>query len=243
MRRTILSGCLAAALALPVEAPADTLALPAQVLFNVTLGGLPVGVLRLGTAQSPGQYAATAQLETTGLARMLRDVRFEATVQGRQQAGQLLPQRYAGDVHTGTRGASTEMVWDGGLPRVLRSTPARAPEPWHLDPSRQVNVLDPMTVLLSVLADVPPERACQLNLPMFDGRRRAQVLVSQVRARGDGLECLGIFRRVAGYSEADMAEQRDFPFRLTFAPAGDGNLRVVALETDGRFGTTRLLRQ
>ncbi len=243
MRRMILWGCLAAALALPFQARADTLALPEQVLFNVTLGGLPVGVLRLGTAQAPGQYAATARLETTGLARMLRDVRFEASVQGLQRAGRLLPQRYAGDVHTGIRGSSTEMVWDGGVPRVLRSGPAGAPQPWHLDPSRQTDVLDPMTVLLSVLADVPPGQACQLDLPMFDGRRRAQVVVSQLRARGEGLECAGIFRRIAGYSDADMAEQREFPFRLTFAPAGNGKLRVVALEADGRFGTTRLRRQ
>ena len=243
MRRTILSGCLAAALALPVQGLGDPLALPEDVRFNVTLGGMPVGVLRLGTAQSPGHYAATARLETTGLARLLRDVRFEASVQGLHRAGRLQPQRYAGDVHTGTRGSSIEMVWDGGVPRVVRSRQAGAPQPWHLDPARQADVLDPMTVLLSVLADVPPEQACQLDLPMFDGRRRAQVLVSRVRSRGHGLDCLGIFRRVAGYSDADMAEQRDFPFRLTFAPTGNGMLRVVTLEVDGSFGTTRLRRQ
>ncbi len=243
MRFAILCGLVAAALVPGAPLRADMLAVPEEVRFDVSLRGLPVGTLRLGTTQAPGRYAATARLETVGLARALRDVRFEGTVQGVLRAGRLSPLRYAGDVHTGERGASTEMVWEGGVPRVLRSTPARPAEPWHIDPADQAGTLDPMSVLLSVLSDVPADRACRLDLPMFDGRRRAQVVLARERARDDGLDCVGVFRRVAGYSDTDMAEQRDFPFRLSLASMGNGKLRVVALEVDGRFGTTRLRRQ
>ena len=246
MRHAIPAGmilALVALLALPAALRADPLALPEELRFDVTLRGLPVGVLRVGTARSAGEYAATARLDATGMARLVRDIRFHATVQGRLRDGRPQPLRYAEDVNTGRRESRTEMVWNGGVPQVLRSEPERPPEPWHLDPAEQGGTLDPMTVLLSVLSDMPPDRACRLDLAMYDGRRRGQVALSQARSQGDGVACHGVFRRVAGYSDEELAERRDHAFRVTYAPTGTGTLRVVALEVDGRLGTVRLRRQ
>ena len=243
MRHAILCGLVAVVLALPAPARSDALALPDEIRFDVSLRGLPVGVLRLGTVQAPGRYAASARLETVGVARVVRDVRFEASVQGQLQAGRPRPLRYVEDVNTGRRESRTEMVWEGGVPRVLSTRPERTPEPWHLDPASQGGTLDPMTVILSVLVDVRPDQACRLDLPLFDGRRRGQVVLAQARPNGDGIDCVGVFRRVAGYSDEELAERRDFPFRLTYAPLDNGALRVVAMEADGQLGTARLRRQ
>lgn len=253
MRRAIVIGLMLAGLAVagvhgPAPVQADPLALPPALRFDVTLRGLPVGVLRLATRRTADAYAATARLEPAGLARVLPSARFTATVQGRLRGDRLQPLRYAEDVNTGRRESRTEMVWEDGVPRILRQDPERSPEPWHLDPAAQGGALDPMSVMLTVLSDVPPDRACRLDIATFDGRRRGRVVLTAARDGGaapaDGLRhCVGVYRRVAGYSAEELAERRDYAFRLTYAPGPDGRLRVVALEGEGQLGTARLIRR
>ena len=223
-------------------AQADPIAPEGEARFEVTLRGLSVGLLRVVTARSDGAYAATARVEPAGLARVLPSARFEATVQGQVRSGRAQPLRYAEDVNTGRRESRTEMVWDRGVPRVLRSEPARPPEPWHIDAADQAGTVDPMTLLLSLLAEVPPAQACRMDLATFDGRRRGRMVLAPGPQAGEQVTCTGIFRRVAGYAPEDLAERPEFPFSVTYAPGPGGALRVVAMEADGQLGTTRLTR-
>ncbi|WP_201157524.1 DUF3108 domain-containing protein [Rhodobaculum claviforme] len=219
---------------------AAALDLPEVVRLDVTFAGLPVGVLHLAIRRTDGSYAATARLQPAGLGRLLPSARFEATVQGRLRAGRPQPLRYVEDVHTGRRESRTEIAWEGGVPRLLRLDPPRPPEPWHLDPAGQGGALDPMSAVLSVLADVPAERACALDLAVFDGRRRTQIVLAPAPDGEPG--CDGVFRRVAGYDPEDLAERPEVPFRLIHGPGPGGTLRVIALEAAWELGTARLTR-
>ena len=232
---------LALAMALPQAATAT------EARFELQLRGLNAGQLQLRATRTASAYAAAARLETAGVARLLRRLRFDATVQGRIQAGQPRPETYREDVDTGRRESRTEIAWTGGTPRLLRAEPAREPQPWHLDPATQGDALDPLTVLMQLLADIPPEAACRLDLPLFDGRRRGQVTLAPTTDPSTGTDaphsCAGEFRRIAGYSEDELAEARRFPFHLTYAPADDGTLRVAEIEAQSPYGTARLIRR
>lgn len=241
--RLILAMVLFALMPRPAAAdPALAAGLQQEVRFVVELRGLPAGVLRVRAARAGASYSGAARLETTGLARLVRRLRFDATVQGRLQGGRLQPLHYAEDVDTGRRESRTEMSWRGGVPEVLRSEPVRPERPWHLDPADQADALDPMSVLLLLLSDVPTERVCRLDVALFDGRRRGQVTLRPDGADADGPRCRGAFRRVAGYSEDELAEGAEFPFRLAYASAGNGLLRPVRLEAESPRGTARLRR-
>lgn len=239
---TRLAGLVLAAGLGAGTAQADAIGPEGEARFDISLRGVPLGVLRVVTARSDGAYAATARLDRAGLTRLLPSARFEATVQGRVQGGRAVPLRYSEDVNTGRRESRTELEWERGVPRVVRSEPARPPEPWHLDPAEQAGTVDPMTMMLSVLADVAPARACRLDLATFDGRRRGQVVMAPATQTPARVECAGVFRRVAGYSQEDLAEQHEFPFRVVYAPDADGILRVVEVEAEGRLGTARMTR-
>lgn len=219
-------------------------ALPAaEARFDVELRGLRAGVLTLHSLREGAGYAASARLETTGVAALLRRVRFDASVRGRVEGDRLVPLSYRGDVDTGRRESRTVMEYARGVPQVVEAAPPRASEPWHLDPAGQGGTLDPMSVIVSLLADVAPARACRLDLALFDGRRRGQVVLAPAGADGDRVICAGEFRRVAGYSEEEMAEARAFPFRLAYAPGPGEMLQVVEIEARSPHGRARLTRR
>lgn len=243
MARRARAGGLTAVLAAAVLAAGPAVALPSlDARFDLELRGFRAGVLTLRTVREGARYAAAARLETTGVAAFLRRVRFDAGVQGQVAGERLHPARYREDVDTGRRESRTVIEYAGGVPRVVSAEPARPPEPWHLDPATQGGTLDPMSVLVSLLADVPTARACRLDLPLFDGRRRGQLLLSPAGAEGDRVVCAGEFRRLAGYSDEELAEARAYPFRLTYA-LRDGNLQVVEVEAQSPHGRARLVRR
>ena len=239
-RRLLAGLVLGVGLTLAEPAPA----LPAAELrFDVELRGLRAGVLTLRSERAGQSYAAAARLETTGVAALLRRLRFDAGVQGHVEGDRLVPRRYHEDVDTGRRESRTVMEYARGVPRVISAEPERTPEPWHLDPAGQGGTLDPLSVIASVLADVPPARACRLALDLFDGRRRGQVVLAPAGAEGERVVCAGEFRRVAGYSDEEMAEASAFPFRLTYAPGQNGALQVVEIEARSPQGRARLIRR
>ena len=236
----VLLVCLAP-LPRPMAAAAET---RQDAVFDVEISGFRAGVFRLSRVETAGSYAATARFETAGLVGLFRPLRFQAEVQGGLAGGQKRPARYSEDVQTPRREGRTEIAWERGVPRVIREEPEHPQRPWHLDPASQGGTLDPMSALLQLLGDVPAARACRLEVVLFDGRRRAQVLLNgTATAAGDEVACDGAFRRLAGYSESEMAENDDFPFTLTYAPNGDGTLQVVRIETATSYGPARLLRR
>lgn len=234
---------LALLLAAPNVPPALATPERSDARFDVELRGLRAGVLILQGAHNASSYAAAARLETTGLVNLIRRVRFDAGVEGRVQGGRLAPLSYREDVDTGRRESRTVMEFRNGVPRIVSAEPEREPRPWHLDPATQGGTVDPMTTLFQILRDVPREAACRLDLPLFDGRRRGQVVLGAPQPNGDGVICHGEFRRVAGYSDDEMAEATSFPFRVVYAPAENGLLQVIRVEAESLHGRGRLVRR
>ena len=214
-----------------------------EAVFDLVVLGLPAGQLTVAASVNEGGYAAAARLRSSGVAALVRRLRFDASVQGYVEAGRLVPARYSEDVNTGRRESRTVMEYTRGVPRVISMEPEREPRPHHLDPATQGGTLDPMTALFRVLRDVPPAEACRLTLDLFDGRRRAQVAMVERRERGDEVICAGEFRRIAGYSERELSEARRFPFRMHYRDNGDGMLRMVRLDAESQMGSARLMRR
>jgi len=211
--------------------------------FDVELRGFRAGVLAFSGAQNDTSYAASARMESAGLVRLMRQLRFDASARGRVTGGRLAPQSYNEDMNTGRRESRTVMAYQNGIPQVVAREPWRAPQPHDIDPASQAGTLDPMTALYALLRDVPQDQACQMNLQLFDGRRRTQVSLRDPLRSGASVICTGEFRRVAGYSPNEMAEGTRFPFELVYGPAGNDSLRVMRLTVDSIHGTARLVRR
>ncbi len=211
--------------------------------FDILLLGVKAGELHFAGRVENDRYTASGLLRSTGLLSIVREVSFEATAEGRARGGRLMPTRYTENTDTGSRVSKAEMAFVGSTPQVKRYEPSRDPRPEDVDPSTQAGALDPMTALYAVLRDVPRDSACQLNVPMFDGRRASRVQMSPDRSEADSIDCTGAYVRVAGFSAEDMAERRVFPFTLRYARGDAGLWRVVRVEFQTLYGKARLIRR
>jgi hypothetical protein len=64
-----------------------------------------------------------------------------------------------------------------------------------------------------------------------------------VEARKNGLDCQGVYQRVAGYSPGDMEERSEFPFTLFLRQGRDGWLAVTGFSTATTFGDVTARRR
>lgn len=215
-----------------------------NAVFDLTLRGISTGTLSVSGAIEGKSYAASGVLKTGGLIALVKKVRYDARARGTFAKGRFTPARYEEDADTGKRRSQSVMDYKAGVPQVKVYNPPRAPRPGDVDPATQAGTVDPLTAAFAALRDVSAEEACNLRMVMFDGRRRSQVVLVNPAPTGDGgLTCQGEYRRLEGFSADEMAEKSRFPFRMTYAPLGDGRMRVTEISMDTIYGKGRLTRR
>ena len=220
-------------------------ALAQDMAFGLTMRGLSAGKMTIsGKVDATGAYQATGSLEYTGLLAMITATKFTASASGTATDGLPRAAAYEENAALDEKRIKTTVAWDAtGTPTAVTITPPRDPRPYDIDPSAQKGTVDPLTALYTVLRDVPADRACNLALQSYDGRRLAAITVGAAQADGDGLTCAGEYRRVAGYSDKDMADGATFAFTLHLKPADGGMMQVDSVALDTVYGKARLKRQ
>lgn len=226
--RALVWGPLVFALTSPPLMAQDT-----HMRFDIRLGALKVGHLGVAANETDQTYAVRAQFQDTGLVGILVGIRFDAHAQGTRLGTSLIPRRYEENIDTGRRQSLTRLQYNAGLPQVLDDTPT---SPLLIALEDQRGTVDPLTALYTLLRSGPAP--CGQNIPVFDGRRRSQVTLGPMR---DG-QCSGNYRRIAGYSDAEMRERVSFPLTLRFAGA-EGKSHLVEAKVDTLWGSATLTRQ
>lgn len=231
--------CCALAVA-PAAAVADQ---TDNAMFDLTIKGFRAGALSFDGTETAGVYAVTGKLQSSGLMALVKKIRFDASASGTVRRGIFTPDRYEEKADTGQRQSESVMDYKDGVPQVKVYNPPRPPREAAVDPATQGGTVDPLTALYAVLRDVPLDQACTTKVRMFDGRHSSQLALAPARVTGDKITCDGEYRRLAGFSDKEMAEKTQFPFRLTYEPAGNGMVRVVSVSMDSLYGKASLKRR
>ncbi|MBL4916129.1 DUF3108 domain-containing protein [Tabrizicola sp. DMG-N-6] len=245
IRRRFPAIALAATLGLAVATPmaAQSARIEDRASFDIILRGITAGRLSIAAAQEGSRYSVSGRLESTGIAAMLRRFQYTAEAGGSITQGRYAPARYSENADTGRRQSRSSMEFRGGRPANVVNEPARDPRPYDVDPATMRGAVDPVTALYATLRDVDAGGECAFDQNMFDGRRATRITLSAPQRQGDTVTCSGVYSRVAGFSPEDMAEKTRFPFTLTYAPAGDGRMRVVEVSTDTLYGKALMKRR
>lgn len=231
------------AVALGAAAPAMAQEDRQAARFDIEVRGVAIGRLDFSSVETGSSYAVSGTMQSTGLAGMLRSVRYEANVRGVVTPRGLAPQRY--EQSGGTRGRSSEevVVWVAGLPRIERQDPPKVARATDPDPAQQRGTVDTLTALYATLRDVAPGQECKSSVIMYDGRYRMQLLIAAPKPGADGkVSCSGEYIRLAGFSPEDMAKRTRFPFTLHYVPEGE-RMRVTEVAMESTLGTARMIRR
>ncbi|WP_245826435.1 DUF3108 domain-containing protein [Rhodobacter aestuarii] len=237
--RIMTTFALLGALAQPVAADQTD-----HIAFDVVLKGIKAGELVIDGKIQGNRYGVRGVMQTTGLAGAIKKIRYDASADGTFSRGRFSPRSTAVSAQRGNSRSKNAVIYNAGVPSSVIHEPPRTPRSSDVDPAKQGGTIDPLTALYAVLRDVDRDEACKLKVTMFDGTKRSQVALSSPQAAGDGVVCSGEYRRLAGFSDKDMAEKTRFPFTLTYAPTPDGQrLQVVEISTDTILGKGRLKRR
>lgn len=236
---------LVAAVALCLSLPAAALAEKSTETgtFDFVLAGLTAGTLTLaGTLDGMG-YAVQGKLASSGLVSFVKQVSYQGSASGAVKDGRFRAASYREKANTGDRQSEVVMKWSSGVPQVVTYRPEGKPRRFDIDPAEQAGTVDPLTAAFAILKSVEAGQECKAALDMFDGKRASRIALGGRSQKGETVTCTGEYRRVAGFSPREMDKGTRFPFTLTYAPAGDGRMKVVEVAMQTTFGKAKMVRR
>ncbi len=157
----------------------------------------------------------------------------------------------------GKKAHATKLIFTRNDIKASYEPPETDNSPDKLMPEQKIGALDPLTAMLQLLAHVDMEKNCNVTVPVFDGKRRFDIIGEDAGTqhvddddynvyKGDARLCDAKFRAVSGewtekvkagfWKKADSGEDRE-PFHIWLASIAPGVPELaVRLETGSSFG-------
>lgn len=239
MLRHVLCLSLVCCLAAADSAHAETL----SSKFSATVAGIRAGTVELRGTEAAGRYEVQGAAASSGLVGEFVRFTVQAAAAGSVRNGRYAPSSYT-EVSQSREGTQRVTYrYRGGIPQIDRSPDDEEREPHHVGPEGQRGTLDPLTALWALLRDQPRASACAADVSAYNGETRSRLRLTNVESEGATLVCSGLYTRIAGFSDEEMAERVNWPFTLIYRETGETLLRVEELRIPTSFGLFRLVRQ
>lgn len=241
---------------LPLAAPA-AMAEPLKATYRVFVGGVTALDVDATLEVTGDRYRIAVSAVTGGTIGRLFTWKTESQSDGRRQGDDLRPasHRQSSQFRGEPRNVTLTYGPQGDVSATVTPPPEtddREPVP----PALQRGTLDPLSAVLDLLFAVGASERCDRSLPVFDGRRRYDMMFTEVGRRivdpsrysvfsGVAQQCRVSYRPVAGYRRSGPTGrfwQRSSPadrppVDLWLAPVSAGYPPLpVRLETDSDFG-------
>lgn len=212
-------------------------------VYDIFLGNVPVGIFAYSGVEGQGRYSLAGQLRTTGLVGALTSVRYDAKTQGRIRGGRFIPGSYEERATIGDRDTVLSITYENGVPNPPVFTPPRQSDRPMVDAAQQGDALDLLTALYALFRDTPSDALCRFSSFIFDGARRTGLSLRPLRQSADEAVCAAEYRRISGFTVAELRRRESFDFRLVYTPNGDGTWVVARADVESVYGVVSLERR
>jgi hypothetical protein len=146
--------------------------------YQIYFGGLNVIKVGIELGLGPNVYDVEARTETVGVTGFFAPWRSTATTRGEIEDGRLEPMQHR--VSAQSRGKVRTIAIDfvdGDISNLVLIPPARTDPRDEIPADRRRGALDPASALLTLLHVMGEGKSCAGRFPVFDGRRRYDVVV------------------------------------------------------------------
>lgn len=241
---------LAAAPAGAADGPAE--AAGERMVFRIAYGNVPLAEATLWLRQHGSRYEVSGEGGTSGPLEWLFDWKGRVRTEGRLDRGGLFPELH--DQHGIWRGETRQAQVRYGADRSIVHVVEPPLDPLEFTPVPEGSIagtMDPLTAALSALKHFAATGRCHGTLPIFDGRRRYDMLLEDagtallIRDRpwnygGRAHGCRLKSHRIGGFFKRDEDEPSDDApqsERLVWlAELAPGSWRPVRFEVDAPLG-------
>lgn len=215
-------------------------ALADSAIYGLTIAGIPLGSVILEGERAGDDYVALGRIEPNGLVSTVTGYAFRGRAQGRIDGeGRVKPATFEANSSSPRAKRRTEIEWRDGTPVRVSVNPPRSHAP---DPTQVVGAIDPISAAFALLRDNAADAICDTSVDVYDGSRRSRLSLGEPKAASGSVTCAGVYARLEGEAHS-FSPQTEYPFTLTFAPKGDGQVQLERIETQTRFGLAVVTRR
>lgn len=229
--------CAAALAAAIVGAPAPAVAAeatPIGLSYRFYVGGVLIGKAVVFGEVHEDRYVVHSSVSTSGAAswfvRAELTTRSEGAVEPGPNGPALRPSLFELDTIAGDDVQDVSVLYGPDAPATVTADPPFRPKAYAVDPTKQTNTVDPIAagVMGALLGRgaTEPAAICDARLPIFDGRRRYDLILEGVDRETveDGarlIDCRARWRRVGGFKDKHM-RLPDYVFTVRVRLGADG---------------------
>ncbi len=226
-----------------------------QLVWEVYITGLKIGMVGLKTDFAPGSYSSASMLKTGGLIGLFYSSRITATSVGAIAGATLRPRNYDADANSRKRQKTQLSYTTNGV--QLFADPAYDTERFPVTEEQKRDTLDPVSAMTFAVSglSVTAEHPCGDTLHVFDGARRYDVafrfIANETLAGGSEgysgpvVKCEVLYQQIAGFKPSVNQGKKSYPIYVwgaAFATQqGSGPMHrfvvPVKIQTETSFGT------
>ncbi|MEL6316919.1 MAG: DUF3108 domain-containing protein [Pseudomonadota bacterium] len=198
--------------------------------YQLSVTGLVIGALDVTLKVDEANYEGALNAQTSGLAGWFAQAKAESNGAGAvDAAGKVTPATFNVRTDTGKKTLNVTMDFEGDAPKTVTAEPPYQPRHYEVDPTTQSGALDPIGAMVAAVTSVSADGGCNRVIPVFDGRRRFDVVLGAPTETGElngkpFVQCPAAVKRVAGYKEKAMAKP-DLTFQARFS-TDDGEITL-----------------
>jgi hypothetical protein len=193
----------------------------ADLKYDVYVGGLHIYSLDVEMRLQSGRYRLSVRGSTQGMVGMVYTWDTDLAADGLDQDGRVEARRYVSKTQWQSRRRTVELGFGADGRYALRQDPPPEPDPdieGALPTSLPSGVVDPLSFAISAARALAKTGRCDQTVPVFDGQRRFDVMVTQIGAatlqpnrysiyQGPAMRCgLGILR-ISGFRKSLRAKR------------------------------------
>ncbi len=227
---------------------------PVALDYTVYIGGLRVVDVGLNTRLAERSYLIDMTLKSEGLLGMFFDWTMSARSAGRIEDRKIVPVKAGHDSQWRGKERRTRLVYRTAGPPEVSAIPAAVDDERGIVlPEQRLGTRDLAGGILATLMTVGRAGSCTHSEPVFDGRRRYDLVLEQVgRDRltasdyspfaGDALRCTLKIRKIAGFRQEQSRSSWMSGDRVTVwigQPFAGAPPVMVRMEMETTFGALR----
>lgn len=223
------------------SSPASTL----DLSYELYVGGIPLGKVAMSARFQGNDYKAISSLETRGIVNAFWQAKIETASSGSADRTRLQPTLY--DSFSQNRSAQRQhatLTFGPDGPKSVTAEPAYRDNRYPVSDTQKKGTLDPLSAavyLTSGIAVADQTRPCDATAPVFDGRRRYNVVSNFVKKTGVHMDnglyagpamvCEIHYNEIAGYKQTVLEQNKKMPkmfaWVITVQSSSDPNRRYM----------------
>jgi Protein of unknown function (DUF3108) len=224
--------------------------------YEVYSGGFHLLTVDLDLAMAGQRYGITTRLQTTGFLSWFITWSQVSASEGTILSDAMEPMRHRSEGHVRGRKRTVEIDYDKGQVSAVRvePPPVEDEERDEVPLAMQREAVDPMSAILGAVQRLSAGRGCHGRLPVFDGRRRYDLVLTDRGRRampetrysifsGEAVQCDFAYEPIAGHirrrADPETRDKRGVQSGRVYAAVATGSLVMpVRVEIDGDWGMT-----